>query len=186
MASPVHPTNTSNIPDFWPVLFIGLINQSEFITQLSARPGGIPPRGSVLRKYKSTASKAGSVQVAPTHQGTNSGKLQSQHGLGWNGPSNHPVPPAGTTPGRCKFHPAWPILLRMQIKESDMGAGHHQTTCKNSMYQPWEFRKSGWCSPKCQQLLLPELPASASAPRTTLTHKAVLWSPEGSVASPQG
>lgn len=84
MASPVHPINTSNTPGLpgdsqaaqvalslifvqgmWPLLFQEFINKSEFITQLSAKSGGIALHGSLLRKYKYTTSKAGAVQGVP-------------------------------------------------------------------------------------------------------------------------
>lgn len=101
MASPVDPINTSNIPVLagnsqaaqvglsqifvqciWPSLFKGFINKS--ITQLSAKSGGIPPHGSVLRKYKYTISKVGQ-RVSTNSSHPSSHELWKTGITGWFG-----------------------------------------------------------------------------------------------------
>lgn len=143
VASPVHPINTSNTPGLpgnsqaaqvalclifvqctWPLLF----NKSEFITQLSAKSGGIPLHGSALRKYKYTISNAGLPPIEPL-------ALEKwNHSLVWLGMDLQSIQfhlqghlpllqaaPSSTQPGQ--------LCLECKLK-TDTGAVNHQTTCK--------------------------------------------------------
>lgn len=152
------------------------MNKSEFITQFSAKSGGIALDGSLLRKYKYTVSKFGSVQAAATHQGINwKSGITGWSGLEWT--FKHPAPPAGTpstTPGCSQF------CFKCQLKRH--GAVNHQTTCKKFISLPNLLQKRSFISlgswgnqasfhpSNCSCM---QLPPSAFAPRTKLTHKKI-------------
>lgn len=153
------------------------MNKSEFITQFSAKSGGIALDGSCWENTNTQFPSLGQYKQLPPIKAL-TGKVESQAGLGWNEPSNTQLhlqghlPPLQAAPNSTQF------CFKCQLKRH--GAVNHQTTCKKFISLPNHLQKSSFISlgswgnqasfhpSNCSCM---QLPPSAFAPRTKLAHK---------------